>query len=61
VPAECGIAWSDNGWMMAEVFIKYIPIVFHPYLVTEVIKFSVLSVDGHKSHLTYQLSLLCSE
>jgi hypothetical protein len=62
VPAEWGIAQSDNGWTTAEVFFKYIAKVFHRYLVTEGIKFAVvLSVDGHKSHLMYQLSLLCSE
>jgi hypothetical protein len=48
--------------MTAEVFFKYIAKVFHPYPVTEGIMFPVvLSVDGHKSHLMYQLSLLCSE
>jgi hypothetical protein len=48
--------------MTAEVFFKYIANVFHLYLVREGIKFSVvMSVDGHKSHLTYQLSFLSSE
>jgi hypothetical protein len=62
MPAEWGITWSDNGWMMAEVFFKYTANIFHPYLVREGIKFpAVLSVDSHKSHFTHQLSLLCSE
>jgi hypothetical protein len=43
-------------------FFKYTDKVFHPYLVTEGIKFLVvLSVNGHKPYLTYQLSLLGSE
>jgi hypothetical protein len=62
LPAEWGIAGSDNGWMMAEVYFKYIANVFHPYVVRESVKFPVvLFVDGHKSHLSFQLSLLCSE
>jgi hypothetical protein len=61
VPAEWGTVRSDNGRMITEVFFKYIANVFHPYLVTDCIKFPVVSVDGHKSHLMYQLSLLCSE
>jgi hypothetical protein len=48
--------------MTAEVFFKYIANIFHPYLVTEGIKSPVvLSVDGHKSHLTYQLNQLGGE
>ncbi|XP_031359109.1 eukaryotic translation initiation factor 5B-like [Photinus pyralis] len=61
VPANWGIGRSDSGWMTAEVFYEYISKVFYPYLIAEGITFPViLFVDGHKSHLTYQLSVLCS-
>jgi hypothetical protein len=62
VPAEWGIARSDRGWMTSEVFYEYIANGFHPFLVSQGIIFPVvLFVDGHMSHLTYQLSVLCNE
>ena len=61
-PAEWGIARSDRGWMTCEVFYEYIANIFHPFLVSQgVIFLMVLFVDGHKSHLTYQLSVLCNK
>ncbi|KAK9754853.1 DDE superfamily endonuclease [Popillia japonica] len=62
VPDDWGIGTSDNGWMKGEVFIDYIKNVFYPYLKKTNIEFPViLFLDGHKSHLSYQLSQLCSE
>jgi hypothetical protein len=41
---------------------EYIAKVIHPFLVSQGVIFPVvLFVDGHKSHLTYQLSVLCNE
>ncbi|KAK9681229.1 DDE superfamily endonuclease [Popillia japonica] len=56
--------WSvgRSGWMTSETFYQYIANVLYPHLVEKNTKFPViLFLDGHKSHLNYQLSLLCSE
>lgn len=57
-----GLKWlkSDSGWMTTDVFHQYIKDIFHPSLVAENVKFPiVLYVDGHRTHLTYELSKLC--
>ncbi|CAK1602187.1 unnamed protein product [Parnassius mnemosyne] len=47
--------------MTAEVFYEFIANVFHPYLVSKSVEFPViLYVDGHKTHLNYHLSQLCT-
>jgi len=62
VPAEWGIARSDREWMTCEIFYEYIANIFHSFLFSQGVIFSVvLFVDGHKSHLTYQLSVLCNK
>jgi len=62
VPAKWGIARSDRGWMMCEVFYEYIANIFRPFLTSQGVKFPVvLFVDGHKSQLTYQMSILCNK
>jgi len=62
VPTEWGIAQSDRGWMMCELFYEYIANIFHSFLVSQGVIFSVvLFVDGHKSHLMYQSSVLCNK
>ena len=62
VPAEWGIARSDRGWMTCELFYEYFANIFHSFLVSQGVIFPlVLFVDGYKSHLTYQLSLLCNK
>lgn len=62
VTPNWGVGRSDTGWMKAEVFYEYIANVFHPFLIENSIQFLViLFVDGHTSHLTYQLSNLCSQ
>lgn len=62
VPESWGIGHSDSGWMKSEVFYEYIANVFNKHLSENDIKRPViLFVDGHKTHLTYHLSLLCKE
>nr|CAH7761453.1 unnamed protein product [Callosobruchus chinensis] len=57
-----GVGRSDNGWMTSETFYQYIANIFHPHLKENGVKLPViLFLDGHKSHLNYQLSLLCNE
>jgi len=60
-PAEWGIARSYRGWMTCEVFYEYIATIFHQFFVSQgAIFLEVLFVDDQKSHLTYQLSVLCN-
>ncbi|KAJ8909242.1 hypothetical protein NQ315_017218 [Exocentrus adspersus] len=60
VPKHWGIGLSDTGWRKAEVLYDYIKNVFYPYLKAENVTFPIiLYLDGHSTHLTYQLSELC--
>lgn len=62
VPNDWGIASTDNGWMKAEVFIDYIKKIFYKHLIQEKVKFPViLFVDGHRTHLTFELSRVCAD
>lgn len=61
IPDEWGIGLSENGWMKAEVFVDYIERILYPYLIKKGVQFPiVLFLDGHKTHLTYEVSTLCS-
>ncbi|XP_063385493.1 uncharacterized protein LOC134671563 [Cydia fagiglandana] len=61
VPDGWGIGKSDSGWMTTETFYEFIANVFHPYLVSNNVKLPViLFVDGHKTHLNFHLSQLCT-
>ncbi|CAK1603693.1 unnamed protein product [Parnassius mnemosyne] len=62
VPPEWGIGLSSNGWMNKDLFLQYITNVLHPHLVKENTKFPILLfVDGHKSHINFELSKACKE
>lgn len=62
VPENWGLGRSDSGWMTAEVFYEYISNHFLPYLKNQNIeKPVILFVDGHRSHLTKEVSKLCDE
>lgn len=53
---------SETGWMRSEFFYEYIVNGVNPWLENNIIKKPVLLfVDGHKSHLTMDLSKFCSE
>lgn len=61
VPEGWGIGLSDSGWMKAEVMYEYIANVLYPCLIEKNVKFPIiLFLDGHSTHLTYQLSELCT-
>jgi len=48
--------------MTCEVFYEYISNIFHPFRVSQGVIFPVvLFADGYKSHLVYQLSVLCNK
>lgn len=62
VPSDWGIGRSENGWMTSELFFEYVANVFHPYLIRENIPLPVIYfLDGHRTHLTYELSKLCTK
>lgn len=61
-PADWGLGRSDSGWMTGQTFYEYISNVFYKWLCENKIKLPViLFVDGHKSHLTINVSEFCRE
>lgn len=62
VPDDWAVAKSDNGWITGQVFFEYFANVFFEWLKNQNPKFPIIIfIDGHTSHLTYHLSLFCSE
>lgn len=62
VPDDWGIGCSENGWMKNELFYEYIGNVLYPFMRDSGTKFPViLFIDGHCTHLTYQISELCNK
>lgn len=62
VPPDWGIGLSSKGWMNQDLFLQYITNVFYPYLLKVNTEFPIiLFVDGHKSHINYDLSKACQE
>ncbi|KAE8749581.1 hypothetical protein FOCC_FOCC003569 [Frankliniella occidentalis] len=62
VPRGWFIGKSESGWMTSEVFYEYIGNCFNSHLIQNKIQRPViLFMDGHKTHLTRQVSLLCAE
>lgn len=48
--------------MTAEAFYEFMADIFHPWLIKENITLPVIMfVDGHKSHLSMQLSQFCEK
>jgi hypothetical protein len=61
VPDNVVAGHNPAGWMTAQVFCEYTGNVFTPHLGKYTAKFSVaLYIDGHRIHLSYQLSKLCT-
>lgn len=53
---------SKSGWMTSEVYLGYVRNSLLPELTSKGVKFPVLYlVDGHKSHLSYELAKFCDE
>ena len=62
VPEEFFIGKSDSGWMKAEVFFEFMANAFNPWLEEKKVKKPViLFVDGHKTHMTLQISTFCQD
>ncbi|XP_072381991.1 uncharacterized protein [Diabrotica undecimpunctata] len=61
VPDTWGIGCSDNGWMKNQLFYECIGNILYPYLSKNNIKFPIALFDGHSTHLTYEISELCTK
>lgn len=62
VPDGWEVGISSSGWMNSEVFYGYLANAFIPYIKENDIKLPVvLFVDGYKSHITLEVSELCSQ
>jgi len=62
LPDNWAIGRSDSGWMVSATFYEYVANVVYPWLVENKIEFPViLYVDGHKSHLSLELSQFCCD
>lgn len=62
VPEDWSLGKSPKGWMTSRVFYGYIRNSLLPALRNAKVKFPVLLlIDGHKSHITYEVSQLCIE
>ncbi|XP_063242365.1 uncharacterized protein LOC134542216 [Bacillus rossius redtenbacheri] len=62
IPEEWGFGRSDSGWMVSSTFYEYIANIFWPWLSRNGVVFPViLFLDGHKSHLSLEVSELCAE
>ncbi|KAJ8931939.1 hypothetical protein NQ314_015101 [Rhamnusium bicolor] len=62
IPENWGLGRSDSGWMNSEVFFEYVSNHFIHFLKSEnITRPVILFVDGHRSHLTQEVSKLCDE
>ena len=57
IPHDWSVGRSESGWMVSSCFFEYITNVFYPWCVKNKIQF----LDGHKSHLSLELSDFCRE
>nr|CAI5820483.1 unnamed protein product [Callosobruchus analis] len=56
------VGYSDNGWIKSSLFYEYVANVFVPHVEkNKIVKPPILFADGHKTHLTLQISQLCSK
>ncbi|KAJ2937645.1 hypothetical protein O0L34_g19319 [Tuta absoluta] len=62
IPQEYCSGKAPKGWMTSRVFYGYIANNLIPYLRKSNVKFPALVlIDGHKSHITYEVSQLCKD
>ncbi|VEN54906.1 unnamed protein product [Callosobruchus maculatus] len=62
MPDDWAVGRSDSGWMVSATFYEYVTKFMLPWLQKRQVKFPViLFLDGHKSHLSLQLSRFCSQ
>lgn len=62
IPENWGVGRSDSGWMVSAVFYEYMANVFYPWLLEHEVEFPVIFfLDGHKSHISMELSEFCAD
>jgi hypothetical protein len=62
MPPSWFLGRSETGWMRSEVFFEYIANGFNSWLNEQKVPRPVLLlIDGHRTHLTLELSQFCSE
>ena len=62
IPDSFEVALTESGWMTSKLFYEFMANTFIPWLSrNEVPKPVILFVDGHKTHLTLQTSVLCED
>ena len=63
VPQELTVDFTDSGWMQASALLRYIRDIFVPWLQEKGLNNDkvVLTFDGHRSHINYELSRFCLE
>ncbi|CAK1579754.1 unnamed protein product [Parnassius mnemosyne] len=62
MPPHWVLGRSDSGWMRSDVFFEYITNDFNNWVVSNEIQRPILLlVDGHKSHMSLELSGMCEQ
>ena len=62
IPPDWLIGRSVSGWMVSIIFYEYMVNIFHPWCVKNKVQFPVIYfLDGHKSHLSLELSDFCKQ
>lgn len=62
MPEDWILGKSDTGWMRADVFYEYVANGLHQWIMEHNIKKPILFfVDGHRSHMSVELSRFCDE
>lgn len=60
-PNGWSVGVSDEGWQTSKTFFEYMTNDFHKWLLDNHIKFPVVVfVDGHKSHISIELTEFCT-
>lgn len=61
-PSGWGVVKTENGWMTSAAFYEYFANIFQSYLLEKQInKPIIVFLDGHVSHMSYELSNFCKE
>ena len=62
VPSNFFMGTTESGWMKSETFFEYIANAFNPWIENNnIMKPVIMFVDGHRTHLTMQVSKYCED
>lgn len=60
MPPDWILGKSDSGWMKSDIFYEYVANGLHEYILSNNIKKPIIFfVDGHRSHMSVELSEFC--